>query len=213
MNFKLILGLAIVIAALSITLARVIQNYNRLKEEKANVQAFYSDKIKEVEVYKNRFGQTVAKNEALTLENKTIKELVKDGALKELKQLEGLNKRMNNLEFVYKITARALDSVRIRLQDTTRLVVDSNGDSVYYRSTGFKYSDKWASFRAVQYSPDSITLKYSVTVPLTGAMFWKRKHPILWIFSKKEYFGEITSENPHVVIPELLNIKVGKRSK
>lgn len=211
MNFKLILGLVIVIAVLAIILSRVIGNYNRLKEEKENVQSLFSDRVREVEIYKNRFGQTVHKNEALTLENNTIKELVKDGSLAQLKQLEGLNKRMNNLEFVYRLTAKALDSVRIRLQDTTRLYVTPNGDSVYYRATAFKYSDKWASFKATQLSPDSITLKYSVTVPLTGAMFWKRKHPVLWIFSKKEYFGEITSENPHVVIPELLNIKVGKR--
>ena len=211
MNFRLISLLIVIIVLLGTTIGRYHLMYTRMKEGKENVQKLYSKKMDEMEVYKNRFNHVVTRNEAIQLESRTIKSLMKDGELGQLKQLEGLNKRMSNLEFAYKITATALDSVRIRLQDTTRLYVDTNGDSVYYRSTGFKYSDKWASFKATQLSPDSISLTYSVTAPMTGAMFWKRKHPILWIFSKKEFFGEVYCENPHVVIPELVNIKVQKK--
>ena len=185
--------------------------YSRMKSEKESVQKLFSKKMEEVEVYKNRFNNVVTKNEAIQLESRTIKSLVEDGKLSQLKQLEGLNKRMNNLEFAYKITAKALDSVNIHLQDTSRWYVDSKGDSVFFKATDFKYSDKWASFKAKQISPDSTTLTYSVTAPLTGAMYWKRKRPILWIFSKKEFFGEVYCENPHVVIPELVNIKVSKK--
>jgi len=211
MNVRVISLLIVVILLLAFVIGRYHIMYTRMKSEKENVMKLHSNKMQEVEVYKNRLNNVISRNEAVTLENRTIRQMVKDGDLGELKQLEGLNKRMNNLEFVYKITARALDSVRIRLQDTTRLYVDTNGDSVYYRSTSFKYSDKWTSFKGVQVSPDSLSLTYSVTAPMTGAMFWKRKHPILWVFSKKEFFGEVYCENPHVVIPKLVNIKVSKK--
>jgi hypothetical protein len=211
MNLRLISILIAIIVIMGLASARMLSEYLKMKDEKANVQSLYSNKIKEIEVYKSRDGQMVHRNEALNLENKTIKELVRDGQLSQLKQLEGINKRMNNLEFIYQITAKALDSVKVRLQDTTRYYVNDKGDTLIFKATDFKYNDKWASFKAKQITPDSSILTYSVTAPLTGAMYWKRKVPILWIFSKKEYFGEITSENPHIVIPELLNIKVGRK--
>ncbi len=212
MNFKITSALIVVILILGFVVMRYHKLYVRMKNEKENVQLLYSKKMDEVDVYRNRFNHVVTRNEAIQLENRTIKSLVKDGELAQLKQLEGLNRRMSNMEFLYKITAKALDSVRIHLKDTSRFYIDDKGDTVVFKSTSFSYSDKWASFKGVQVRPDSLALKYSVTAPLTGAMYWKRKVPILWIFSKKEYFGEITSENPHVVIPELINIKVGKNN-
>jgi hypothetical protein len=207
MNFKTTSLLVVIIVGLCFVIFRYHNLYSRMKSQKDNIQLLYSKKMDEVDTYRNRFNNVVTRNEAIQLENRTIKALVKDGELAQLKQLEGLNRRMNNLEFAYKITARALDSVRIHLQDTSRFYIDDKGDTVLFKSTSFRYTDKWASFKGVQVSPDSLVLNYSINAPLTGAMYWKRKTPILWIFSKKEYWSEITSENPHVQIPELLTIK------
>lgn len=211
MNDRVISLLVVIILLMGAAIGRYHNMYSRMKSDKENVQKLFSKKIEEVEVYKNRFNNVVAKNEAVTVENRTMRELVEGGKLEQLKQLEGINRRMSNLEFAYKITARALDSVKVHLQDTSRWYVDDKGDTLIFKATDFKYSDKWSSFKAKQIRPDSSILTYSVTAPLTGAMYWKRKYPILWIFSKKEYFGEVFCENPHVVIPELLNVKVGKK--
>lgn len=207
MNLRLISILIVIIIAMGFGSAKLFSEYRRMKDEKENVQSLYSNKIKEVEVYRSRDGQLVHKNEALTLENKTVKELVRDGQLSQLKQLDGINRRMSNLEYLYKITAKAMDSVKVKLNDTTRYYVNDKGDTLIFKATDFKYNDKWASFKAKQITPDSSILTYSVTAPLTGGMYWKRK----WFLGKKKYYGEITSENPHIVIPELLNIKVGRK--
>lgn len=182
------------------------ESYLFEQNEKENVQKAYSQSMAEVEIYKNRFNHFVTRNEALELDNKNLSTMVKEGYLKHLKELEGVKKNLKNVEFVYRITAKALDSAMVKLKDTTKIYVDVKGDTVYYRVSEFHHKDQWAQIDEEQISPFESKVTYSVTVPLTGAMFWDRK----WFLGKKSYWGEATSENPHVTIPELVNIKVGR---
>lgn len=212
MNRKLIIIIAILISLLIGSVSAILHfrdKYLFEQKEKENVQKAYSKSVAEVEIYKNRFNHFVTRNEGLELNNKTLESMVKDGYLKHMKELEGVKKNLRNVEFVYRITAKALDSAIVKLKDTTKTYVDAKGDTVFYRVSEFHHKDQWAQIDEEQISPFESKVTYSVVVPLTGAMFWDRK----WFLGKKSYWGEATSENPHVTIPELVNIKVSRKRK
>ena len=210
MKLRIILIVAVI--ALAAGNWKLYSLYVGMRSEKENVQSLYSNKTNEIEVYKSRDGQMVTRNEAVSIENKTLKQIIKDGQFSQVKNLEGLNKRMNNLETLYQLSLTVQDSLRLKLQIELKKYIAENGDTVLFQATNFKYSDKWSNFKASQVTPDSADFIYTVsTGDVTGAFYWKRKHPILWVFSKKEYWGEVTAENPHVAIPKLTNIRVGKK--
>lgn len=211
MNRHLIIIIALLLALLigsGYAVTHYRSKYLFEQGEKESVQKAYGKTMAEVETYKNIQGQMVTKNETLTLDNNTLREMVKEGYLQQISQLGGVKNNLKNLEFVYKITAKAMDSLLAKLNDTTRYYI-TDSDTVFYRVSEFSYKDQWVEINETQLSPFESKVDYTFTVPLTGAMFWDRK----WFLGKKTYWGEATSENPHVVIPELVNIKVGRRKK
>ncbi len=181
--------------------------YKEEKEQKEGVEQLFSKKQAEVEVYKNKYGQAVNRVEGITLENKTIKQLVKDGNLQFLKEFEGLRKNYKNLEFAFQLQAKSIDSLRIHLRDSVTSYIDNKGDTIKFTAKNWNKEDKWSKFTYKQISPDSAILKYEVDVPLDGVYFFKRK----WFLGKKRHFAEVVSTNPHVKIPQLLELKVGKK--
>ncbi len=202
-------GFLLVFLILVIVFAHTYYNkYLEQKEQKQNVELLFSNKVKELEIYKNKKGQEVTKNEVVPLDNNSIKDLVNQGNLQFLKDFEGLKKNYKNLENAFQIQAKSIDSLRVTLIDTSEVYIDKKGDSIKFVAHNFNYEDKWANFQLKQYSPDSTIFKYDVYVPLDGVLYWKR----VWFLGKKHYFTEVTSENPYIKINKLLNLKItGKR--
>jgi len=184
--------------------------YNKYKEErgqKEGVEQLFSKSQDSVRVYRNVHGRLVSKTNSLVLENKTIKQLVKDGNLPFLKEFDGLKRNYKNLEYAFHSLSKSVDSLHIHLKDSAFSYIDNKGDTVKFVAKNWKKQDKWSKFDYKEVSPDSAILKYEVDVPLDGVLYWKRR----WFLGKKHYFSEMTSENPHVKIPELLELKVGKK--
>ncbi len=207
--YSALLSLIVLLLVSLSVLHHYYDKYKIEKAEKENVILLHSKAIEQVEHYKNAYGHIVAKNEAIVLENRDIKELVKNGNLAWMNELQGIKKNLKNLEFAYKITTHVMDSLSVMLLDTTRFYI-VKGDTIRFEAKDWEYTDKWGKFSAKQLMPNKIDFKYDITVPLDGALIWKRKHPYLWILSKKEYSSELYSENPHVKVTELVNIKVKK---
>lgn len=208
---KIQIGLVILLVLSLGTLKFYYSKYQNEKKQKEGVQQLFSKKQSEIELYKNKQGQLVAKNEVVELENKTIKALVKEGNLSWLTELQGVKKNMRNLESAYRLRTQVLDSILVKLNDTTRTYITIKGDTIEFKAKDWSYSDKFSSFKSYQITPDSSIFTYNISVPLSGAVYWKRKHPFLWIFSKKVYKSELTSENPNVKIIQMDNIKVSKK--
>lgn len=202
-------GLFIILLGISIFLAHSYYNkYLEQKNEKENIELLFSKKEAEIELYKNKHGQLVAKNEAVSLENKSIKELVKDGNLQFLKQFDNLKRNYKNLENAYEIQAKISDSLKSKLNFIDTSYVTSKGDTVKFKAFSWGIKDKWREISLKQITPDSVYFKEEQNVPLDGVLYWKRK----WFLGKKHYFSEVTSENPHVRINKLLTIRIeGKR--
>ena len=136
-------------AALGVTLLICIfllhLYYNKFKEEKAQkqgVEQIFSKKQAEVELYKNHNGQLVAKNEAVTLENKTVKDLVKQGNLQFLKDFDNLKKNYRNLEFAYQMQVKISDSLKGKLNFKDTSYVTLKGDTIKFKAFNWETKDK-----------------------------------------------------------------------
>lgn len=187
------------------------KKYKNEKSQKENTQLLLSTKIKEVEVYKNLYGHLVHRNEALILDNKSTKDLVKNGNLAWIKELEGVKKNIKNLEFAYKSQIEVNDSIISKLDFFKKNYINEKGDTILFQAFKWGKATEFGYDSLIQITPDSVLFKEQEIVPLKGGMYWERKIPILWVFSKKQYKAEIFSENPDVKITELLNIKVTKK--
>jgi len=199
-------------AALAVTLLICIFllhfYYNKFKEEKAQkqgVEQLFSKKQTEVEFYKNKNGQLVAKNETVELDNKTIKDLVKQGNLQFLKEFNNLKKNYKNLETALQIQVKISDSLKSKLTFIPEKYIDKKGDTIKFNAFKWGRITEWGYDSLKQITPDSVIFKKRESVPLDGVLYWKRK----WFLGKKRHFVEVTSKNPEVEIEKLLNIKIG----
>ncbi len=183
------------------------KKYQEEKSQKEGVEQLFSKQQTETQYYKNKYGETVSRTQSVVLENKTIKQLVKDGNLSFLKEFKDLKNSYKNLEYAFQAQSKSIDSIKIHLKDTVVSYVDSKGDTIKFVAKDWKKEDKWSKFDYKELSPDSAILRYEVDVPIDGVLYWKRK----WFLGKKKYFSEMTSSNPHVKIPQLLELKVGKK--
>ncbi len=204
---KIEIGFLLLFLALGASSWIYYNKYKEEKEQKEGVEQLFSKSQDSVRVYRNVHGRLVSKTNSLVLENKTIKQLVKDGNLSFLKEFDGLKKNYKNLEYAFHSLSKSVDSIHIHLNDSIINYIDNKGDTIKFIAKNWKKQDKWSKFEYREVTPDSAILKYEVNVPLDGVLYWKRK----WFLGKKHYFSEMTSENPHVKIPELLELKVGRK--
>ncbi len=192
------------------------RKFKNQKEETESLILFQSELQREVETYRNKYDQAVARNEAIKFETATIKELVKKGELQYLKQFEGLNKRLNNLESTMQTNAEVIKTFGTDLGDTIIYINDSVANQV----ETFHFKDDYLEAKGLIYQ-DSLRMENLVMqVPLNQVVYWERQHWKLfgkrrgWLpkwFSKKKYISEVTSPNPDVSITELSFLQVRKK--
>jgi hypothetical protein len=178
--------------------------YKQEKESKEVLDKLTSQQDFIIKTYKNKNDQLVVQTEILELQANTVKDLAKRQELQWLKEFEGLKKNLKNLESGYKLQALATDSVKAKLETLQLFSIDYKGDTIIYKGMQFVYTDEFTTLTAKQLTSDSINVKYSVKVPLSGVVYWHRK----WFLGKKTYKAEVTSSNPNVEISEVLTLKI-----
>jgi len=209
-NWKGTLIVILIIAVISGigTINVLIKKYQEEKADKEGIMKLNEIQAGTIVEYRNQNNRLVSRAEVAEIRGKTIAEMMQTGQLKWLKELEGLKKNMKNLEYAYNIQSSASDSLRLKLDKVSSVFINSTGDTVIFQGVKFKFNDKYARITAEQISPDSIDIGYHIDVPISGALFWKRK---FWIFSKKKYYAEVTSENPNVIIPKVISLRTRKK--
>ena len=211
MNRILITAIAILSASLIGSLL-VIKNlhdkYVYEQTQKQEIQKAYGQAIQEIKVYKNKNGQLVFQNETLTLDRKNLLKMINDGYLPQLKELSSVKKSLRNLESLVQINAVVEGTTTdVKVTDTTKNYVNSKGDTASFVAREISYKDKWTEIWGAEVAPKQYKLHYETEIPLTGAVYWSRKR----FLGKKTYKAEITTENPHGVIRDYVNIRVSKR--
>ncbi len=163
------------------------QKWRAAEREAKSLTQINGVAFKSVEQYKNRYNKIVAKNESLTLNNKSIKELVKEGQLPVLKQFEGLKRNYRNLE--------QLIQSNILVSGQVKIPIDTAGN--------FFFDD---SFNFVQgnIKNDTLHISDSIRVPLSVVVYWQRS----WLLGRKKYSAEAVSDNPKAIIKGLESIQV-----
>jgi len=205
----MIITLILLLCGAAGTATLMFNKYQAEKHDKEAVIQLTSGKELLLKKYVNDNGNLVTRTQSLELQNKTIQQLASEGQLKWLNEFDGLKRNMKNLESAFKLQAKAGDSINVKLQQLQMMYVDANGDTVIYQGVKFKYDDKYASLKAVQISPDSARVTYNIQVPLSGALYWKRK----WFLGKRRYQAEMVSENPNVTLDSIITLQVKKKFK
>jgi hypothetical protein len=168
---------------------------NQLNKDRADQIANYALIARDSAIiYKNKYDQAVTQVEAARLDNASLGKLRED--LEDItSQFEGINKRLNNVESLSKVTLSAVTNLKGDLADT--VIVK---DSVKVDAYKFSLGDKYYSVTGIAIpSLKTIELTPSFNADISTAAFWKRKHRFFGIrFGKKEYTAQITSDNPYV---------------
>lgn len=205
----MIVTLILLLAGAAGTANYMWQQYQLEKQDKLNLIELTSGKDLILKKYVNDNNHLVTRTQALEFQNSTMQKLAEEGQLKWLQEFEGLKRNMKNLESAYKLQAIAGDSVNAKLNKLQLLYVNDAGDTVFYQGIKATHKDKYADLKVVQVSPDSVRFVYKIQVPLSGAVYWKRK----WFLGKKIYQAEMTSENPNVVLDSIVTLKTKKKFK
>ena len=211
LTIMIIIILGTAVAGGGIAFKIVWTKWKTEKRENESLVTLNSDAFDNVETYKNKLGQEVSKNQALTLRNGTLKTLTDNQEFKFLKDMEGLKRSLRNLESAQRITARAVGSINTGIRDTTIFITTAGGqDTTILVAKSINYEDEYTTITGLlDLKLDSVKLDYTVTVPLEGAVYWERK----WFLGKKKWSSELISPNPNVTITELKNIRVRKKAK
>lgn len=174
-------------------------NQNRLNKDRVQQVTSYALMARDSAlVYKNKYDQAVVQVEAARLDKQTIASLRED--LKEITdRFDGVNKRLNNVESLSKVTIAAIANLEGTATDTVIV-----RDSIELPAFQFQAFDPHfkvegiviPSLKKVEVTPSFSANIYAVT-------YWKRKHRFLGIsFGKKEFRSEITSDNPYLKLTD-----------
>lgn len=202
---KLTIIIGVLFLGLVATLAVVVRRLEIMKVERDQLVQYSLEKSDSIEYLKTKNGQIIARS---TVQDLTIRNLRKlSDNLPWIKQFEGVNRRLNNVEQATKLTAQVVGNFQFPLRDTTII----NLDSIVTKAKVFNNKDKWFPIKGVVFS-DSITTTSKIPVPLQSILLWERKHKFLGIkFGRKKWTNQTTSENPYVKITEHQIIRIGKK--
>lgn len=212
MNLKAIListGLVLVLGSL---LALQTHRLKTVKAERDQVIDYHNSKDVLVQQLTTKLGQASVRSEVLDLTVRNLQKLQSDKDLQWLKQIEGINKRMNNVEQVVSTTAQVVGNFKIGLRDTTIFQQDTSKILNSFHALAFDNHNQWISLRGY-IMPDTLLVTPRVTVPLQSVVYWEREKILGLKIGSKSWFKQTTSPNPYVTITEDKLIQVSKKPK
>ena len=173
-----------------------IGNLSEGLEVAAKLGATKSDSV---QLYVNRFGEEVAKNEASILELSTLRKMREADRLKFLKQFEGLKKNLRNLE-------NASSVELFLLEDSVPSIVSSLPCKDSIKVFVYSLVDEFNTIQATVID----TPKVEVRVPLYSSVYWQRKKILGLPIGKKTWKVESYTPNKLVRISRQQFFIIGK---
>ena len=179
--------------------------WQKEKELRKETETLYKsqDEIKTT-YYQNKFGQEVAKREAIELSNATLRRNFESKELEWLKQFKSVDNKISRLEAGIQSQATVIKTLTAKLEDFDTVIIRGK-DTIRLNGKSFVYQDKYTTAKGI-ISGDSIIQKIEMQVPLDIAIYHKKK----WLFGRKKYFTEATSKNPDAKI-EITSTLIKKR--
>src|SRR5690554_3066904 len=162
-----------------------------------------------IQYLQTKLGQAAAKSKVQDLTINNLRRLQEDKELAWIRQIEGVNRRLNNVEQISSTTAQAVGSFKMGLRDSI-IYADEDVSKVNPISVSFfSFEDNWANIKG--YFADSAYISdLRIDLKLQSVVYWERKHRFLGIrFGKKQWFQQTTTDNPYVTILDDQLIRVG----
>lgn len=218
METKIILVALLLIATLSGVVVTQEKKIACLHTERDQALAFANTEKSVTTFYVNRLGRETAKTQLLELSLHNTRELISSERLKYIKQFEGVNRRMNNLDEVSQTQVLVSKTLDLPLRDSLAHAPDSTIRTVREVSTlvplvpikTFAYKDSLNSITGI-ITGERVQPHIEINVPLQGVVYWQRKKILGLRIGRKVWFSEITSSNPFVKIKSQEVIRVGRR--
>ena len=210
MNLKAISICIAAVLVLTGLLAIVQAKYERAVEERSQAIKYSLAKDDSLAYMKTKLGKESARSTVLDLTLRNLQRLQSQERLAWVKQIEGVNKRMNNVEQITSTTARAVATFKIGLKDTTVVIqTDTTEIPKSFHALAFDNKDKWIRIRGYV-MPDTLVAMPEVYVPLQSVVYWQRRKFLGLKIGKKDWFKQTTSPNPYVRITSDELIRVSK---
>lgn len=206
MNFKMIVVVIAVMIIMAGTIALQRQRINTLSDERDQALNFAAGDPEQLTYYKNKAEQETARAQLLDLSLSNMRELIHDERLSFVKQFEGVNKRVSNVEQAQQTTAQVVREWKLPLRDTFLL----NIDSTLLPGKTFNYRDSLNVISGTIIG-NEINPKIEITVPLQGVVYWERKKVLGLRIGKKKWFSDISSTNPYARVTRHELIRIKKR--
>lgn len=206
METKIILVAVLLIAILAGVVVTQEKKIARLHTEREQALAFANTEKSKTVFYINRLGRETAKTELLNLSLHNAKELVTSERMNFIKQFEGINKSLNNLDEISQAQLLVTKDWKLPLRDSMIHTADSTVIAV----KTFAYKDSLTTITGT-ISGNEVQPHIEIIVPLHGVIYWQRKKILGLRIGRKKWFSEITSSNPIVKIKSQEIIRISKR--
>jgi hypothetical protein len=146
-------------------------------------------------IYRNKYEQAVVQVRIARLDRAAMAALREDLKNEITDRFNGVNKRLNNVEAMSKVTLTAIASLKTIATDTVIL-----RDSIALTAWKFSAYDPYFRVDGLVYpTTKEVIVNPFFTANVYAINYWKRPHKFLGIrFGKKQYKAEITSDNPYV---------------
>lgn len=174
------------------------------KEHKETIRFAKAEELKAT-VYENKLGRETAKVQVLELSNRNLRLLRESDRIEFVKQFEGVKKNLRNIEQVLQAEVAFNRDWMLLNRDTVIMINDGTR-----RAITFTHRDEFNTITGITYG-DTTRLQMNITVPLQGAVIWKRKKILGIGLGRKQYEAHLTSLNPNVTITGLELIRVSRK--
>ena len=208
MKFNLVTSVVILIVILFIAVGVQTYRANLFKEGKEQAEddrdtaiGFANSKEMETERYNNSYNNAIARTKVIEISLANVQALRNTERLAHLKQFEGLKKKLNNLNESISIDSEINeDSIPVSV------ITIPCADSI--KVFHYQLVDEWNTISAMVID----TPKFEIKVPIRSAVYWQRKHKVLWWrMGRKEFSIDSYSPNKLVEIKEQELIRVTKK--
>lgn len=197
---KLMAAMGVVIITLAVLLylsERRSQTRKTERDQAINFSLAAKDSLRS---YVNKYGKVVAKVEVLELTVKNLQRLQDHPSLEWIKEIEAVNKRLNNVEQISTYTATVVGDFKIPIKEDS--LPDPDGDGFLQVRT-FDNQDKWLRVSGVVL-PDTIEVIPFVKVNIKSVLLWERDRWPLKKFGlkigRKQYSLHGLTDNPYATI-------------
>lgn len=208
---KLMLGMGAVIIALGTLLFLSEQRSQTRKIAWDQAVDFNLAATDSIRTYKTDKGKLVAVVETQELTIKNLQKLQDDPRLSWIKEIEAVNKRLNNVEQVSQFTAKVVANFKIPLRDTTIFVNDST-----FKVRTFDNHNEWLRVSGVV-TQDTIEVVPFVNVNIKSVLLWERGR---WPSEKfglkigrKRYESHGLTDNPYATITGMQITDIVKKGR